>query len=243
MCLSLITKEQAIKAGFDPVTLFTFGYFVPKQQVAGKVHVKSDTLRLVFVGAMIVRKGLDVVVRAIKTMHAQGYKIALDIYGAGDARKAHFPGLPIRYMGLLPFDQIQAAIAGYDALVLPSRHDGWGVVVNEALLQGVPAIVSDRVGAKCLIERSGAGLIFRSEDYMDLVSKLASLIETPGLLQTLRANTLAISNGILPEAAAKYFLEVIEYYFYGLGDLPVAHWCEGPARPAAATKPITFSAV
>lgn len=224
MSLSLIAKEQFIKSGFSPDTLFPFGYFVPRQQNISNNNIRSDTLRLIFVGAIIVRKGWDILVQAVRNLHEQGYKVSLDIYGAGDPKKMHFPDLPIRYKGTLPFDQIQAAIVEHDILILPSRHDGWGVVVNEALLQGVPVIASSRVGAKSLLESSGAGLVFESENVSNLTEKIKMFVEKPFLLKELRSNALHVGEEILPEKAARYFLDALLYYFYKIGPRPSAIW-------------------
>jgi glycosyltransferase involved in cell wall biosynthesis len=43
-------------------------------------------------------------------------------------------------------------LSGYDLLVMPSRHDGWGAAVNEALMAGIPALVSGRCGSATLLE-------------------------------------------------------------------------------------------
>jgi glycosyltransferase involved in cell wall biosynthesis len=224
MPLSLIAEKQFLKAGFSANTLFPFGYFVPRQQIENKANSPSSTLRLVFVGALIYRKGLDILVKAVQKLHEQGYKVMLDIYGSGEFQKVVLPNLPIYYRGTLPFDQIQAAIVEHDILILPSRHDGWGVVVNEALLQGIPVIVSDRVGAKCLIESDRAGLIFKSEDVEDLVNQLIGCIETPSLLCEMSENAKKISKLILPADAAQYFYNVLNYYFYDIGSRPQALW-------------------
>ena len=53
-----------------------------------------------------------------------------------------------------------------DLLVLPSKFDGFGFVVYEALRNGIYVIVSDQVGAKDIIGRNGA--IFSSGDYSEL---------------------------------------------------------------------------
>ena len=41
---------------------------------------------------------------------------------------------------------------------------GWGVVVNEALCAQVPVLCSDRVGARAVVERFGAGSIYGDSD-------------------------------------------------------------------------------
>src|SRR5512134_3369011 len=52
-----------------------------------------------------------------------------------------------------------------DVFVLPSRYDGWGVVVNQAVAAGLPVICSNQVGAGYdLVEDSVNGLKFQAGD-------------------------------------------------------------------------------
>jgi glycosyltransferase involved in cell wall biosynthesis len=173
---------------------------------------------------MIERKGLDILEQAIKLVHDQSYKVELDIYGSGSLN-LKYPDLPISYKGTLPYYEIQTAIAEHDILILPSRHDGWGAVVNEALFQKVPVIVSDRVGSKCILEACGAGLIFRNEDYRDLAEKIKQIVDDPDLYISLQDKASQVGTLILPEAGARYFVDVLEYYFFSHGVRPDALWC------------------
>lgn len=229
--LSLQAQQQCRAAGFDRNTLFPFGCFVPKIDACPSVET-SDHLRLVFVGAMLKRKGLDIAVRALQEFNQDGVKATLDVYGSGDPT-AFIPKAAesVVYKGLIPIGKSQTVIARYDALLLPSRHDGWGVVVNEALLQGIPVIASDQVGAKCLIEATGAGIIFKNEDVNDLAARLNELAETPKLIEGYRARARNVYKTILPEVAAQYFLDALSFYFYNTGSRPNAVWC-GENQPA-----------
>ncbi len=65
-------------------------------------------------------------------------------------------------------------MATCDRLVLPSRWDGWGAVVNEALSAGTPAIVSDTCGCSSLLVSSRCGAVFPHED----IKALAQAIST-----------------------------------------------------------------
>ena len=51
------------------------------------------------------------------------------------------------WIGCLPVGDVPGEMAKADCLVLPSRYDGWGAVVSEALLVGTPAICSDKCGS------------------------------------------------------------------------------------------------
>jgi glycosyltransferase involved in cell wall biosynthesis len=227
--LSLIAREQFIRAGFDERTLFPFGYFVARKNNVGmpKKEEKSD-LKLVFVGALIKRKGVDIAVQAVETLYKKGYQISFDLYGSGDPSIFCSPSSAcVHYKGVIPLGEAQSVIAQYDLLMLPSRHDGWGLVVNEALLQGVPVIVSDHVGAKCLVETSGSGLIFRNNDLDDLAIKIESVLLNSNKLKILKQNALEMAPQISPEVAAQYLVDVFKDYFFenNLGVKPNAIWC------------------
>lgn len=63
-------------------------------------------------------------------------------------RVAKANAVPLTFTGFLNQTEIGCAYAAADALVLPSDWgETWGLVVNEAMLFGLPAIVSDRVGS------------------------------------------------------------------------------------------------
>lgn len=49
-------------------------------------------------------------------------------------------------------NEIPHIMENHDILILPSLHDGWGAVVNEAITMGLYIITSDKCGAKALIK-------------------------------------------------------------------------------------------
>jgi len=115
-------------------------------------------------------------------------------------------------------------IAEYDALVLPSLHDGWGVVVNEALLQGVPVIVSSNVGAKCMVESNGAGLVFESGDMASLERVLYEFCGSGSYREELSKGAVLVGSAITPEKGAKYMKDLFEYYYEGADERTKTLW-------------------
>ena len=153
--------------------------------------------------------------------------VILDVYGSGDPNKYFTSSMTrIRYRGPLQYENVQPTMANYDVLILPSRHDGWGVVVNEALNQGVPAIVSDTVGAKCLLESTGAGIVFRNGNVQELSDVINTLISSPESLRELRQKAMEVSGLIQPNNGTMYLLDVFKFYFYKQGQKPQAIWCK-----------------
>jgi glycosyltransferase involved in cell wall biosynthesis len=68
-----------------------------------------------------------------------------------------------------------------DVFVLPSRHEPWGLIVNEAMAAGCPCIVSDDVGSHVdLITNGVEGFVFPTGNVPALTSALTSVFATPG---------------------------------------------------------------
>lgn len=89
--------------------------------------------------------------------------------------------LPITFAGFLNQSELPRAYAAADCLVLPS-DDGetWGLVVNDAMVCGLPAIVSDRVGCQPdLVIPSVTGKVFPLGDVSALGELMAALAQDP----------------------------------------------------------------
>jgi glycosyltransferase involved in cell wall biosynthesis len=225
LALSAHAKPQFIQAGFKKNQIFPFGYFVPRDKSVIKPLHNHRFIKLVFIGVLNQRKGIDLVIKAVSLLEQQGWLISLDIYGFQEIAMT-FNSKSVRYCGLIPFGQTQNIIAHYDGLILPSRHDGWGVVINEALLQTVPVIISENVGAKSLLEKYSAGLIFKSDNVDDLIEKLKLFSLDSSLRQKMSTQAQKISELISPENAAGYIYDVIQHYFFNNIDRPKAIWCQ-----------------
>ena len=63
-------------------------------------------------------------------------------------------------------------IAQSHALILPSLYDGWGAVVNEALMEGTMVYCSDKCGASVLIDDPSRGRLFDPRDFKTLAKFL-----------------------------------------------------------------------
>jgi glycosyltransferase involved in cell wall biosynthesis len=61
----------------------------------------------------------------------------------------------VRFLGFLNQSQLPSAYCAADVFVLPSLFEPFGLVVNEAMLCGLPVVVSDRVGARFDLVREG----------------------------------------------------------------------------------------
>jgi glycosyltransferase involved in cell wall biosynthesis len=217
--------KQFAKSGFPRVNIFPYGYFVPASSHAGTrtQNPQKSGLRFVFVGALIERKGLDVLWRAATICRERGISFQLDIYGPGKPDKQPVSTPDIRYCGAISFGRTQEVIAGYDVLVVPSRYDGWGVVVNEALLQGIPVLVSQHAGASALIAQSGAGAIFNPSYPEELCGLVEEVTANRVVLARWRRKAREYASKLEPKVASEYMLRCLESYL-AKTEKPICPW-------------------
>ena len=86
----------------------------------------------------------------------------------------------VRFAGFRNQTELPAIFALSTVFVLPSRHEAWGLIVNEAMACGMPVIVSDEVGCAVDLVQSGAnGYIFPVRDVAALTEALEAVL-APG---------------------------------------------------------------
>jgi glycosyltransferase involved in cell wall biosynthesis len=86
----------------------------------------------------------------------------------------------VRFLGFVNQSQLPAAYSAADLFVLPSLFEPFGLVVNEAMLCGLPVAVSDRVGAKFDLVLPGEnGYVFPAGDVEALACILREILPDP----------------------------------------------------------------
>jgi glycosyltransferase involved in cell wall biosynthesis len=87
----------------------------------------------------------------------------------------------VRFLGFMNQSQLPAVYCASDVLVLPSHYEPFGLVVNEAMLCGCPAVVSDRVGARFdLVAPGQNGYVFPVGDADALAAILKAVLPDSG---------------------------------------------------------------
>jgi glycosyltransferase involved in cell wall biosynthesis len=123
---------------------------------------------------------------AVRAVAALGPNAVLAVAGWGDLEgevgaEADRLGVRIAWLGFVNQSMMGRVYAGADCLVLPSDRESWGLVVNEGMATGLPAVVADRVGcAPDLIVPGETGEVFRAGDVDDLSAALCRVREHGG---------------------------------------------------------------
>jgi glycosyltransferase involved in cell wall biosynthesis len=138
---------------------------------------------VLFVGKFVAHKRPGDLVEALATLHTQGAKVRGIFVGDGelDGRLRVIAGqtnAPVSLVGFKNQSELPAIYAAADVLVLPSARETWGLVVNEAMACGTPAIVSNAVGcADDLIETGNTGYRYRVGDIESLSAAIKAMLQ------------------------------------------------------------------
>lgn len=90
----------------------------------------------------------------------------------------------VRFTGLVKYSRLAEFYAASDVLLFPSEHEPYGLPVNEAMICGIPAIVSDRVGAGYdLVENGKTGFVYPCGDVAALEAILRKALPDRALLK------------------------------------------------------------
>ena len=215
--------------------VYPFGYFraTSDWQSFSEASKRQERTEVIFVGQLIRRKGLDILLEAIQPLFAEYPGLYLTVIGAGEDLPAlqaliQSAGVEERigFAGALPAEQVQPRVSAANVLVLPSRWDGWGMVINEALSVGVPVIASDQCGASDLIRQGVNGYVFRSEDAEDLRNCLRRFLSNAAEWSKLRPAIASDGLSISAEAASRYMIECMKHMIGLKHERPIPPWIQ-----------------
>lgn len=174
----------------------------------------EDTVVL-FVGRIIHGKGVDILIKAAKYLPNS---IGINIIGGSPTKELDnlISSLGIKnihFHPFMPFDMIMKYMRAADFFVFPTRYDVWGLVVNEALGQGLPVITTDKCLAGLELVRDGInGFIIPSENPKALAEKILYLHNNPEKLFEMSEQSLRIIEPYTIENMADVYANNIEYF-------------------------------
>ena len=217
VALSPHMRERAIACGADPGKVEV----IPNGIECGEIGVKSpassqssgdtsateegavvDSLKLLFVGTLDRRKGVDVLLRAAKKLKQENLRFSLKIVGSGPLR----PELDrligdyglsddVALHGSVPHGDLAKWYQWADVTCVPSINDPLPTVVLESLAVGTPIVGSAVGGIPFMIQASVNGLLVPPGDSDALAYTLAEISRQPAFLRKLKQ---AAAPSVLP---------------------------------------------
>jgi glycosyltransferase involved in cell wall biosynthesis len=140
-------------------------------------------LKVLFIGGLSQRKGLSYLFEAVEEMQNEveltivGHKAVANCDALNLALEKH------EWIPSLSHDQVLVCMREHDVFVFPSLFEGFGLVITEAMSQGVPVITTDRTAGPDLITDGKDGWIVSSSSAIAIKEVFRKILDTPELLE------------------------------------------------------------
>lgn len=170
-------RVHVIHSGVEPAA----GLPGPAGRAAARARFAiGDELAVGIVAALEHRKGHDVLLQALARLRAEGVALRCLVCGGGSRRSALESlaqalgiGDVVRFLG--EQRQVADVLAALDVFVMPSRHEGLGVAILEAMAMALPVVASAVGGISETVADGRTGLLVPPEDPAALSAAIAAL--------------------------------------------------------------------
>lgn len=159
-----------------------------RAELREQMQLAPDDVAALFVGRFVEFKRPTDLLRAAAQLTARRVRPIFAGAGPLEARiraQSDSLGVGARLLGFRNQSELPAVYAAVDLLVLPSdARETWGLVVNEAMACGIPAVVADSVGcAPDLITPGATGYAYPNADIPGMVAAIDALLPKLGSRQ------------------------------------------------------------
>ncbi len=176
---------------------------------------KRGTRSILYCGQLIERKGVDVLLEAFTRVADKLNDATLSFVGAGPLKDELMARVEPRlrervtFAGFHPVAELPPFFARADLFVLPSRHDGWGVVINQAISAGLPVVASDAVGAAAeLVRADENGYVVPAGNAAALATAMLKVLESPETLTRMSQASRRLAEQIRPSAVVQRWVRL-----------------------------------
>lgn len=182
-------------------TIVHNGFPGPPEPSPVRARDAGDPARVVVVGRLSPRKGIDVAVEAVGLLGRRGHDVRLEVCGTTFEGYEWFEDeLRERITALDLADRVElrgyvrptwGVLASADVVLVPSRAEPFGNTAVEALLAGRPLVASAVQGLVEIVDDGRTGLLVTPADPVALADGIERLLADPGLAARLAAAGLA----------------------------------------------------
>lgn len=176
----------------------------------------SDRVVFVTIGYIEARKGQDILVNAVEQLmpdmreKAVFYLVGQNTSMLAIELKSRIGELPqIQMTGTVGRSEVNRILEDADVLICPSREDPMPTVAAEAMMHGVPCLVSDATGTAAYIRHGEDGLVFPCGDVQALSEQIAWCIGHRAQVEAMRDNARELYR-------SKFSMETFEKNFMHL---------------------------
>jgi len=215
--VSKSTAQSFFELGFDQKKLF----YVPegvnqKNLVYEGKKASFNEIHFIYLGRIKPSKRVDHIIKAFYYVKTKHPAIKLNIVGnvdydykkrLDDLINIYSLNKNIVFFGYVSEKEKKELLSKSYAMVITSIREGWGLVVTEANLLGIPVIGYDVPGLRDSILNGKTGLLCENGDIISLAKKILYLIENKEMRNKLGENARIFSNNFNWDKSATIFLK------------------------------------
>lgn len=182
-----------------------------------RIKLKSQHPMFLFVGQVIPRKGIHLLLQACLLLQKQNCDYTLLIVGDGEQRNEleEFIGQHnlqncVKWLGWVDYGVLSTYFQMADVFVFPTLEDTWGMVVLEAMAFGKPILCSKWAGASEMVVEGENGYVFDPHHPEDLAKLMKHFIENPSISAAMGSQSKQLISQHTPEAAATFLSEIVD---------------------------------
>lgn len=198
ICVSRDTRDVLVREyGIEETKVTVIPNGVNTENYFPMDGVDKEPRSLLYVGRIDGRKGVDFLVSAIPAVRDRYPDVKLYIGGKGEAtgeirRIISENGLSrnVDLLGYIPEEQLNTWYNRVECVVVPSRLEGFGLTVIEAMAAGTPVIGTRVDGIKTVIDHRQNGLLVSPESSDDLAERIIQVFASKELREKLRQGGL-----------------------------------------------------
>ena len=216
------------KLGFPKDRIYDFMYCPSLTDISQERNIEVHSpIRFLYVGRFYYKtKGTDVLLDALPLLKGEWNLDMVGGYGANreDVLNRIQGYKNVRFAGTWDSNSVVKNIQNYDVVLIPSKADGWNLLVNEAFYAGVGVIVSDQAVSHEVVEKHGGGAIFKSQAPEQMAMAMQRVIDNPQIaIEWMRASRNNVQY-ISMETVGKYLYDIVRYEFFQLEEKPECPW-------------------
>ncbi len=207
IAISNAVKRLYVKYGYPEDRIIVIPEFIPIDNLVftnrndNYVNVINNVFKVLYVGTLTYHKGIDILIDTLGIIKDK-YNISIHLTLVGSSKDNYEQFLRklinkldlntnITFKGYVDDNELDLLYHTHDVFIHPARWpEPYARTIMEALIHGLPCIVSDIGGSQEIV--GDAGIVFRKNDPDDLANKILMLISNKELLCKMRVNTIKV---------------------------------------------------
>jgi len=195
---SSLSRRSLEQAGFAEKRFITVLNGAPSALADTMLPTRlAQPLRFIYAGSVAVHKGVQYLLEAWRQLRPTT-SAELHLYGTLHLPKRIFQncGDNVFFHGRVSGDRLSAAYREAAALVFPTLYDGFGLVVTEALAQGLPVLTTSNAGAAEVLDEGSTGFVVPAANAEALAERMEWCLTHPRQLVQMRPHALAAARAL-----------------------------------------------